>query len=46
MQVARFSGTITDYSVKKCAMNTENSGTSLDEAIKLSSTYFDDKAKE
>jgi Ca-activated chloride channel family protein len=41
----------TDYSVAKMflqSMNTEmvsSQGTSLDEAIKLSSTYFDDKSK-
>jgi Ca-activated chloride channel family protein len=41
----------TDYSVAKCflqSMNTEmvsSQGTSLDQAIKLSSTYFDDKSK-
>jgi Ca-activated chloride channel family protein len=40
----------TDYSVAKCflqSMNTEmvSQRTSLDEAIKLSSTYFDDKSK-
>jgi Ca-activated chloride channel family protein len=53
MQVARFSGIAitTDYSVAKNvlqSMNTEmvsSQGTSLDEAIKLSSTYFDDKSK-
>jgi Ca-activated chloride channel family protein len=40
----------TDYSVAKCFCKAwtpkwSSQGTSLDQAIKLSSTYFDDKSK-
>jgi Ca-activated chloride channel family protein len=50
MQVALSGVAITtDYSVAKCFAKHEHwclsQGTSLDQAIKLSSTYFDDKSK-